>query len=157
MASGGVGGAISAASDVLFNNPAQNDFLMRDGGYWKNMSVVGRLALATNGGAEAISTATASGATTLSLATANVFNITLSANSTFTFLGAVGSRACSFTLYLKQDATGGRTVSWGTMTVKWSGGQPTLSTAANAVDILVFETLDGGAIWYGSLVGTNFV
>jgi len=57
---------------------------------------------------------------------------------------------------LHQDATGSRTVTW-PGSVKWSGGAPTLTTTASAVDILVFESLNGGTTWYGSLVGTNFL
>lgn len=44
MASPGVGGTISAASDVTFNNPVQDDLLMRDGGYWKNMPAATKIA-----------------------------------------------------------------------------------------------------------------
>ncbi|MBL8121559.1 hypothetical protein JNM87_02310 [Candidatus Saccharibacteria bacterium] len=81
--------------------------------------------------------------------------MTLTGNVTFTFSGATNGKACSFSLYLKQDATGSRTVTW-PGSVNWSGGAPTISTGANQVDILVFESLDGGTNWYGSLVGTNF-
>ena len=102
-----------------------------------------------------VSTANATGATTLNLANGNVFNITLTGNATFTFSGATSGQACSFSLYLRQNATGGRTVTW-PGSVRWSGGAPTLTTSANAVDILVFESLDGGTTWFGSLVGANF-
>ena len=81
---------------------------------------------------------------------------TLAGATTFTFTGATASTACSFGLYLTQDATGSRLVTW-PASVRWSGGTaPTLSTAASAVDIVVFETINGGTVWYGSLVGTNF-
>ena len=46
---------------------------------------------------------------------------------------------------IKQDATGGRTLSYGTM-YKWPGGvAPVLSTAANAVDFLscYYDATDG--------------
>ena len=43
-----------------------------------------------------------------------------------------------YRIIVKQDATGGRTLSYGTA-YKWaSGAAPTLSTGANAVDILTF-------------------
>ena len=74
---------------------------------------------------------------------------------TFTFSGATSGKACSFAVYLKQDASGNRAVVW-PGGVKWSGGAPTLSTSANAIDVVVFESLDGGTNWYGSLVGTAF-
>ena len=155
MGSPGVGGTLSAASDVALNNPAQDDLMLRDTGYWRNIPANGKVALANKGGSETVSTASATGATTLNLNNGNVFNLTLTGNATFTVSNATSGRACSFTIYLKQDATGSRTVTWPSGT-KWSGGAPTLSTAANAVDIVVLESLDGGTTWYGSLVGTNF-
>lgn len=46
-----------------------------------------------------------------------------------------------------QDGTGGRVLSWST-TVKWRGGSPpTLSAAANAIDILTLVYINGA--WYG--------
>ncbi|OPY90571.1 MAG: hypothetical protein A4E73_02415 [Syntrophaceae bacterium PtaU1.Bin231] len=46
-----------------------------------------------------------------------------------------------------QDGTGGRVLSWST-TVKWRGGSPpTLSAAANAIDILTLVYING--TWYG--------
>lgn len=37
MGSPGVGGTISAASDVLLSSPQDNDLLKRQGGFWKNI------------------------------------------------------------------------------------------------------------------------
>jgi hypothetical protein len=118
---------------------------------------VPNMARATLGGQETVANVTASAATTaLSLASGNVFYVTLNTSTTFSFSGAVSGKACSFAVYLKQDATGSRTATW-PGTVKWAGGTPpTLSTAASALDIVVFESLDAGANWYGSLVGTAF-
>jgi len=115
------------------------------------------MAKATLGGQETVSTnATATGAVTLNLTNGNVFSLTLTGNVTLTFSGAIAGRACSFTAYLRQDATGGRVVTW-PGSVSWSGAvAPSLSTAANSIDIVVFESIDGGTNWYGSLVGTAF-
>lgn len=126
------------------------------GGTADSPSVV-NVARANQGGQETISTnATATGAVTLNLTNGNVFNLTLTGNVTFTFSGATAGKACSFTAYLKQDSTGNRVVTW-PGTVNWAGAAaPALSTAANSLDIVVFETLDGGTNWYGSLVGTAF-
>lgn len=55
--------------------------------------------------------------------------------------------AGAYALIVKQDATGSRTLSFGTA-YKWPGGiAPTLSTGANAVDILSF--LSDGTNMYG--------
>ena len=78
--------------------------------------------------------------------------VTLTANCAFTFSAPPTSEVGSLELVLKQDATGSRTVTW-PASVKWSGGAPSLSTAANAVDRLVFVTYDCGTTWYGDLIG----
>ncbi len=154
---GGGSSSIGSATDVALNSPATDNVLIYNNlGKWTNSSLTGHAALPTGGGVETVVTnATATGATTLNLANGNVFNLTLSGNVTFTFSGATSGKACAFSIYLKQDGTGSRTVTW-PAAAKWSGGAPTLSTAANALDIVVFESLDGGTNWFGSLVGTNF-
>lgn len=54
----------------------------------------------------------------------------------------------SYTLIVKQDGTGSRTLAYGT-NYKWAGGvAPVLSTAANAVDILTF--ISDGSLMYGT-------
>lgn len=59
------------------------------------------------------------------------------------------------TLYIAQDATGGRTITW--PTVKWAGGvAPVISTAANAIDIYTFFTMDGGTTWFGNQAGKGY-
>ncbi len=153
----GTGSTISSATDVFMSGQSSGDLLKFNSttSKWNNSNPIGMVAMATSGGLETVSTANATGTTTLNLANANVFNMTLTGTTTFVLSGATSGKACSFSLYLKQDATGGRVVTW-PASVKWSGGAPALSTAANAVDILVFETLDGGTTWFGSLVGLNF-
>ncbi|MEO7905186.1 MAG: hypothetical protein ABIR91_05345 [Candidatus Saccharimonadales bacterium] len=153
----GCGGGISTASDVAFNTLVNTDVMAYDSGSskWRNNDLTGKVALANKGGSETVSTANATGATTLNLANGNVFNMTLTGNATLSFSGATVGRACAFSLYLRQDATGGRTTTW-PASVKWSGGAPTLTTTANAVNILVFESIDGGTTWFGSLVGADF-
>jgi hypothetical protein len=152
--------AISAATDVALNSPAAGNFLGYNSGTakWNNLTLNGYAAMATGGGVETLSAlGNRTGATAINLANGNVFSVTLTGNVTFTFPTTPASTACSFGLYIKQDGTGGRTVTWPTSSVKWAGGAaPSLSTAANALDILVFETIDGGTTWYGSLVGLAF-
>jgi len=154
----GGGGGISAASDVFLSAPATGQFLAYNTATtkWQNGALTGYAALANGGGQETVVSANSTASTSINLANGNVFNITLSvATTTFTFTGATNGKACSFSLYLRQDATGNRVVAW-PASVKWSGGAPTLTTTASSVDILVFESIDGGTTWFGSLVGTNF-
>ncbi|MEO6513100.1 MAG: hypothetical protein ABIR37_00275 [Candidatus Saccharimonadales bacterium] len=152
-------GSIATDTDVVLSSPANNQFLGYNSGTskWNNMSLTGKAALATGGGVEGVSAlGNITGTATANLANGNVFSATLTGNTTFTFSGATASTACSFGLYLTQDGTGSRIATW-PASVKWAGGTaPTLSTAASSIDILVFETIDGGTTWFGSLVGTNF-
>lgn len=85
------------------------------------------------------------------------------ANGAFATVTLGGNRAlanptnlingASYILVVKQDATGNRTLSFGSA-YKFPGGvAPTLSTSANAVDIISF--LSDGTNMYGSFIG-NF-
>lgn len=98
-----------------------------------------------------------SGATpAVNLGNGNVQVMTLTANATITLTGAVNTLSCSLSLYLKQDGTGGRSVTW-PAAVKWPGGTaPSLSSAAGKTDLVILETLDGGTTWYGTLSGADF-
>ncbi len=104
------------------------------------------------------SLSSSSGALTLDLENGNVFEVTLTENLTTTSFNnpPASGDGGGFTLILKQDATGGRSFTWPTA-VDWTNGiTPTLSTAANSVDVLTFITVDGGTRWYGFLSGVNF-
>ncbi len=151
--------AIAGLDDVFFSAPATNHYLGYDGSTakWNNIPLTGKVALATGGGVETLNAlGSGSGTRAINLANGNVVSATLTGNTTFTFSGATASTACSFGLYLTQDGTGNRTVTW-PASVKWAGGTaPTLSTGASNIDVLVFETINGGTTWFGSLVGTNF-
>jgi len=106
----------------------------------------------TGGGKETIGAlGNVTGSATVNLADGNVFTAAMTGATTFTFTGATSGVACSFTLYLSQDATGGRVATW-PGSVTWIGGTPTPSTAVSALNVYVFETLNGGTTWYGSLV-----
>lgn len=84
----------------------------------------------------------------VSASTATINDITLTANCTLTFPAATSGT--SFLLFLRQDATGSRTVTW--PTVKWPAAVvPTLSTAANAIDVVSFICVAGA--WYGFIPG----
>jgi hypothetical protein len=83
----------------------------------------------------------------------NVHTLTLDANCTFTLTGPTSGPMCTIELYLQQDGTGSRIVTW-PGSVIWPGGTtPTLSTAASAVDRFILETHDGGSSWYAGQVG----
>ncbi|RLC74170.1 MAG: hypothetical protein DRI61_17125 [Chloroflexi bacterium] len=79
--------------------------------------------------------------------------LTLTDNCTLSFTDP--EEPCNLILKLVQDATGGRTVTW-PASVKWPDGgtAPTLTSAADAVDIIVFYF--DGTNYYGNY-SLNFV
>ena len=95
--------------------------------------------------------ANSSTAITIALTNGTVQIITLTGNATITMPTAVSGK--SFIMYLKQDATGSRTVTWST--VKWAGGTaPTITSTASRQDILSF--FSDGTNWFGVVVGQNY-
>ena len=74
----------------------------------------------------------------------NFHKLTLTGNSTLAFSNAVNGT--SFFLYITQDGTGSRTVSWPTVT--WVNGvAPTLKTAPGALDVVSLRY--DGTTWFG--------
>jgi hypothetical protein len=95
--------------------------------------------------------ANSSTAITLALTNGTVQIITLTGTATITMPTAVSGK--SFTLLLRQDATGGRTVTW--TTVSWpSGTAPTITSTASKMDKYVF--ISDGTYWYGATAGQNY-
>jgi hypothetical protein len=98
------------------------------------------------------------GVLNLDLDTGSVFEVLLTANVTSLTLAnppATG-RAGSATLILKQDSTGGRTLTWPS-SVRWAGGTaPVITPAANAVDVYAFVTRNAGVTWFGFPGGQGF-
>ena len=96
-----------------------------------------------------------SNATTVNCRDGNVFSHTLTENTTFTFSNppATGT-AYGFTLKIVQDASAsGFTVTW-PASVDWPAATaPTLTATADAVDVFVFFTHDGGTTFYGFVAG----
>jgi hypothetical protein len=96
-------------------------------------------------------TANSSTAITLSLANGTVQIITLTGTCTITMPTAVAGK--SFTLLLKQDATGSRTVTW--TTVSWpSATAPTITSTASKMDRFTF--ISDGTSWFGATAGQNY-
>ena len=96
-------------------------------------------------------TANTSTAITVSLSNGTVQILTLTANATITMPTAGAGK--SFIIFLRQDATGSRTVTWST--VNWAGGTaPTITSTASKQDI--FSFFSDGTSWYGVTVGQNY-
>jgi len=106
----------------------------------------------TNGYTEETVTANTSTAYTIDLANGSVQILTLTGNCTFTFPTATTGQ--SFILLLKQDGTGGRTVTWPS-SVEWPGATaPTITSTASKLDKFVFTAADSN--WYGSVAGQSY-
>jgi len=106
----------------------------------------------TNGYTEEVATANTGTTYTIDLAGGSVQILTLTGNCTFTFPTATAGQ--SFILLLKQDGTGGRTVTW-PASVEWPGGTaPTITSTASKMDKLVFTAADSN--WYGSVAGQSY-
>jgi hypothetical protein len=96
-------------------------------------------------------TANSSTAITIALTNGTVQIITLTGNATITMPTATSGK--SFIMFLKQDGTGSRTVTWST--VKWPAGTaPTITSTASKQDI--FSFFADGTNWYGVTVGQNY-
>lgn len=87
----------------------------------------------------------------INCALSNVFTTTLTANvTTAPSLSSPGDGQ-TINLFLTQDATGSRTMTWPT-SFKWPGGTAgVLSTAANAVDLVVATYRSSTGFWYAGL------
>lgn len=89
-----------------------------------------------------------SGTITLDMATANNFSLTLNANSTNTLANpsnlTAGQSGC---IYISQDATGSRTLAYGSQWDWEEGTAPTLTTTASATDVIVYTVRTTGSIF----------
>lgn len=100
-----------------------------------------------------------SGVLDVDLSKGPVHNITLTENVSDTaFLNKNPSTdfATSFTLRIKQDGAGSRSLAWNSNIV-WAGGVvPTLTSAPNSVDVFGFSNLAGLTDFHGFVLGQNF-
>ncbi|MEK6579128.1 MAG: hypothetical protein AABZ55_07865, partial [Bdellovibrionota bacterium] len=87
----------------------------------------------------------------------NIRRITLTANTTITLpaFTAPAAKVYSMTLFLKQDATGTRSVTWagnGADTIKWDSGiAPAISITADKITIIQLTKPSDESVWYGSV------
>ena len=96
-----------------------------------------------------------SNATTVNCHNGNAFSHVLTENTTFTFSNPPSSgTAFSFSIEIIQDASAsGYTVAW-PGSVDWPAATaPTLTATANAKDVFVFYTRDGGTNFLGFTAG----
>lgn len=106
----------------------------------------------TNGGGEVFYNVGNSGTTaTLDLTNGNVQKVTLTANCTITLAAPASGAYRSLMLFVFQDSTGSRLITW-PASVHWgTAGAPVLSTGVGKMDKILLDTVDGGATWYGAV------
>jgi len=99
-----------------------------------------------------VSNAAVTGTFTLDFSTANFFDLTLTGNTTISPSGIpANTRMVSATLAVKQDVTGGRTITWPAGT-KYAGGlAPPATTGSSKLDIWSIMTYDAGNTYIVSL------
>ena len=102
---------------------------------------------------ETIVTANTTSAYTINLSSGTLFDLTLTANCTYTFPSSPVA-GLQFILMQKQDATGSRTATWPS-NVRWAGGTaPTPTTTASRTDVFTF--ICEGTYWLGFVGGQNY-
>jgi len=85
------------------------------------------------------------------LSTGNVFEETISSNTSYTFSNAPAS-GTAFGFTLKITSSGTNTITWPS-SVDWSGGSAPDAPASGETDVFVFFTTNGGSTWYGFQAG----
>lgn len=138
---GGASTAISSSSLLSTSAAVTSGTYIKSIGYADTVVALGNTGTAIN----------------LDVVSGGVFTATLTGNATITLRYPVSSGSSSFTLILTNDGTAGRTVAWAGGSFKFPGGAASLSrtTTANAIDIWVFFTPDGGTTWYGNIAMKN--
>ncbi len=103
--------------------------------------------------------ATTGGVTSIDCSLGAVFFVNMGAGNTTLSFTNIPTNINTFkiTIYIQQDVTGSRTVTW-PASVAWpSGSAPTLTTTGSRVDIFEFRTINSGTRFYGSTVDKNYV
>ena len=99
-----------------------------------------------------VSNTAVTGTYTLNCVASNFWDLTLTGNTTISPTGVPpATRMWAGTIVAKQDATGGRTITWPTGSKYPGGVAPPATTTANAIDIWSLMTYDGGTSWVVSL------
>lgn len=109
----------------------------------------------SGGYAEACTAFNSGSSAPVDLANGSTQFVTLTANWTPSAFPAPAAGK-GFVLFIKQDATGGRTITF-PASVKWPAGTvPTLTATASKADKFAFQAFDGN-YWIAHVVGQNYL
>ena len=138
---------LSAANTLNFSTNSTSRLALTSTGYTQPVAYADTVVALGNTGT----------AQTITCTSGNVFTATLTGNCTFTLASPIATGSSSFTLILTNDATPSRTVAWAGGTFLFPNGSASLArtTTANATDIWVFFTPNGGTTWYGNISMKN--
>ena len=151
VGNGGTGATSLTANNFLLGNGTSaitaSSLLQVSGSYIRPVAYADTVVAAGNTGT----------ALTLTCTQGNVFTATLTGNATITLSSPIATGSTSITLILTNDGTAGRTVAWAGGSFVFPGGAASLSrtTTANAIDVWVFFTPNGGTTWYGNIAMKN--
>ena len=100
----------------------------------------------------------ATGAVALDLSLANVFELTLTGNVTLSFTNPPPpGEMQTVTIIARQDATGGRTITF-PASIRWpADAAPAVGTTAGHRAVFVLSSTDGGSTWLAGLSGSGYV
>jgi hypothetical protein len=153
---------LGAADSIIFQNAAHNENMLvasQNGAvtlYYDNAAKIATTSVGADVTGEFIADSynetfvSLSGTTpTVDCHNGNVFALSTSGNTTFTFSNPPAS-GTAYGFMLKLTAGGTHTITW-PGTVDWAGGSAPDAPASGETDILVFTTVDGGTNWYGAL------
>jgi hypothetical protein len=131
-------GFITSTSTSTLTNKTINNGTLES--YQEKVQVVGTVSTSTHN---------------IDLSQANIFDITLGANVTFTFTNPPASNFSKpATIILRQDSAGNRLATF-TNARYTDGVLPQLSTGANQIDVLSYFTVNGGSFWFGTFAMAN--
>jgi len=126
----------------------------QQGTYYATASSVSSLSTTVDGKANKSnqnSLVNVSGTQTWDVSTYDTLYMMINGNTTLAISGVPSQTPAALTLIVKQDGTGGRTVTW-PASFKFNGGiAPPQTTTANAVDVWSLFTYDGGSTYVVSL------
>jgi hypothetical protein len=116
-----------------------------------DVTLYGDLTMGGNAKTTPVAVTFSATAMTVNCSLSNVFTATFTANVTTAPTLSNPGDGQTINWFITQDATGGRTMTW-PASFKWpAGATQTLSTTANAVDLLVATYRSATGFWYAGL------
>jgi hypothetical protein len=151
VAAGEIGVAVNG-TPVLRSTPTAMTIGQTGGSNDVNITLYGDLGISGSAQTPSVAVTFSATAMTVNCSLSNVFTTTFTANVTTAPTLSNPSDGQTINWFITQDATGGRTMTW-PASFRWAAGSPTtLTTTANAVDMLVATYRSGPNAWYATLM-----